>query len=211
MGNCSLSAPDYWKKLHAANALLNVYLRLALATILNAKSDNCLLLLAMVCTSFVSINRGTNKRYPYCPLGDERFQSVRDGNLLASRFLGARLKMGRGLAHLTTWPGLVINMITGSMERIYLFISVLWVSPSPSIGHIVNTGQGPWPYHRSKYQGYISYKANQFVQNPMMMNSFYIIVGIACLLYCLLPMQHAAIYLGVQSNKQFHHIPSPRA
>lgn len=41
----------------------------------------------MVCSSFVAINRGTNQRYPYAPLGAEEYPSVARGNLLASRYL----------------------------------------------------------------------------------------------------------------------------
>ncbi len=70
-------------------------LRLALATILNAKTDNNLCVLAMVCTSFVAINRGTNQRFPFAPLGAQSVPSVALGNLLASRFLATELGMGR--------------------------------------------------------------------------------------------------------------------
>lgn len=44
-------------------------------------------IIAMVCSSFVAINKGTNQRYPYAPLGAEWAPSVRVGNLLASRYL----------------------------------------------------------------------------------------------------------------------------
>ena len=63
-------------------------MRLALVTILNIRMDNCLVLIGLLCSSFVAINRGTNKRYPFSPLGDERFRGVQTGNLLVTRTLG---------------------------------------------------------------------------------------------------------------------------
>ena len=70
-------------------------LRLALSTILNAKMDNNLCVLAMVCTSFVAINRGTNQRFPFAPLGVQSVPSVALGNILASRCLATELGLGR--------------------------------------------------------------------------------------------------------------------
>ena len=66
-------------------------LRLALATVLNGKMDECLYLVAMVCGSFVTINKGTNKRYPWSPEGDTSCPSVKIGNLLANRCPGVFL------------------------------------------------------------------------------------------------------------------------
>lgn len=63
-------------------------MRLALVTILNIRMDNCLVLIGLLCSSFVAINRGTNKRFPFDPLGDQRFEGVRTGNLLTTRTLG---------------------------------------------------------------------------------------------------------------------------
>ena len=62
-------------------------LRLALAAILNAKMDNFLCVVAMVCSSYVTINKGTNKRYPFSPEGDTSMPSVQMGNILANRCL----------------------------------------------------------------------------------------------------------------------------
>ena len=61
--------------------------RLALVSILNARFYDFVAVVAMVCSSFVAINRGTNQRYPYAPLGAEEYPSVARGNLLASRYL----------------------------------------------------------------------------------------------------------------------------
>ncbi|CAK9008773.1 unnamed protein product [Durusdinium trenchii] len=58
---------------------------LALTCILNGKTDNFLCLVGMVCSSFVTINKGTNKRYPYDALGDHAVSSVSQGNQLATR------------------------------------------------------------------------------------------------------------------------------
>lgn len=63
------------------------HLRLALLTILNCQMDNCLVLVGLLCSSFVSINRGTNRRFPFAPLGNEQAPSVRTGNMLTSRQL----------------------------------------------------------------------------------------------------------------------------
>lgn len=63
-------------------------MRLALVTILNIRMDDCLVLIGLLCSSFVAINRATNKRFPFNPLGDERFEGVKTGNLLVTRTLG---------------------------------------------------------------------------------------------------------------------------
>ena len=47
--------------------------------------DDHLAVLAMVCTSFVAINKGTNKRETWSPLGDQNVPSVVRGNIFASR------------------------------------------------------------------------------------------------------------------------------
>lgn len=62
--------------------------RLALVVLLNAKLDSHVCLIGLLCSSFVAINRGTNKRYPHAPLGDESCKSVQVGNCLCSRILG---------------------------------------------------------------------------------------------------------------------------
>ena len=63
-------------------------LRLALATILNCRMDASFVLIGLLCSSFVAINRGTNKRFPFNPLGDTKGIGVQIGNGLTSRFLG---------------------------------------------------------------------------------------------------------------------------
>lgn len=62
-----------------------VFNRLALASILNGKMDNFLCVVAMVCSTYVTINKGTSKRYPWSPEGDTSIRSVVDGNLMANR------------------------------------------------------------------------------------------------------------------------------
>ena len=52
---------------------------------IEGRFDECLYLLAMVCTSFVAINRATNQRYPDSPLGNTLVPSVQIGNILAAR------------------------------------------------------------------------------------------------------------------------------
>ena len=63
-------------------------MRLALATILSGKQDNCLVVAGTVCSTFVRINAGTHGRSMIDPLGRQELPSVRNGNLLVSRLLG---------------------------------------------------------------------------------------------------------------------------
>lgn len=65
-----------------------MYLRLALVTVLKSKPDECLCVIGLDCSSFVTINAGTHCRTPITPLGDESVAHVRRGNRLASRKLG---------------------------------------------------------------------------------------------------------------------------
>lgn len=58
---------------------------LALVTILNCRMDGALVLIGLLCSSFVAINRATNRRFPFSPLGDVQVRSVREGNSLTSR------------------------------------------------------------------------------------------------------------------------------
>lgn len=47
--------------------------------------DGFFLVAGLLCRSFVAINKGTNKREPFAPLGNESAPSVREGNLLCTR------------------------------------------------------------------------------------------------------------------------------
>ena len=60
--------------------------RLAILTILNA-TDGGMVLLAMKCSSFSGVNRGTSGRSPICGLGNCEYRSVREANLMMSRLL----------------------------------------------------------------------------------------------------------------------------
>ena len=60
-------------------------LRLAVVCVLNCRMDNFLVVLGLLCRSFVAINKGTNKRETWAPLGDESAPSVAEGNKLCSR------------------------------------------------------------------------------------------------------------------------------
>lgn len=64
------------------------WLRLALLILLNTRVAGSLVLIGLVCSSYVTINIGTRRRYPHTPLGDQDCPSVAMGNLLASRILG---------------------------------------------------------------------------------------------------------------------------
>ncbi|CAJ1355924.1 unnamed protein product [Effrenium voratum] len=58
---------------------------LALVTVLKSKPDECLCVIGLDCSSFVTINAGTHCRTPITPLGAESVAHVRRGNRLASR------------------------------------------------------------------------------------------------------------------------------
>ena len=62
--------------------------RLAMSAILGAVEDKCLVMMGIVCSSFVVISSGTHGRTPFMPLGNTQYESVRNGNTLASRTLG---------------------------------------------------------------------------------------------------------------------------
>ena len=63
-------------------------LRLVLLAIMNAKFDSFLCLIGLVCSSWVTISKGTHYRAPWFPLGREHIQFVFDGNRMTSRTLG---------------------------------------------------------------------------------------------------------------------------
>ena len=62
-------------------------IRLALLSILNCKWNNFLVLIGLVCSSFVTVSAGTHQRAPWNPNGNTAVQFVQSGNLLASRQL----------------------------------------------------------------------------------------------------------------------------
>ena len=64
-----------------------VQLRLCVWLILSAAEDDFLLVLAVVCTSFCAINKGTNRRDALVPYGDPAKNYVAQGNLLLERSL----------------------------------------------------------------------------------------------------------------------------
>lgn len=61
--------------------------RLCVWTLLNCDPTGFAAMLAVVCTSFSSINVGTSKRSPVTPLGDVGLAYVRVGNMLMARSL----------------------------------------------------------------------------------------------------------------------------
>ena len=62
-------------------------LRLALATCLNMNYSKCVVLIGLVCSSYVAVSSGTHRRYPHSPWGDSSCPFVALGSLLASRIL----------------------------------------------------------------------------------------------------------------------------
>ena len=66
---------------------MSIELRLALATILNAKHGAFSILCGIVCSSWTTINMATSSRTPCTPLGNESHEYVRLANCMAARFL----------------------------------------------------------------------------------------------------------------------------
>lgn len=64
-----------------------IYLRLALVTCLNMDFSKCIVLIGLVCSSYVAVSSGTHRRYPHAPWGDVDCPFVALGSLLASRIL----------------------------------------------------------------------------------------------------------------------------
>lgn len=60
-------------------------LRLAVATILNAKHDQFTCLMAIVCSSWTTINMGTSGRHVAHPAGREELEYVANANKMAAR------------------------------------------------------------------------------------------------------------------------------
>ena len=68
--------------------------RLAMTCLLNAKPGDAIVVIGVVCSSFVAVNAGTHKRNPLNPLGDTSIPAVRLGNELVSRSLGVAYTLG---------------------------------------------------------------------------------------------------------------------
>ena len=62
-----------------------VDVRLALLTILNCRFENFLVLIGLVCSSYVTVSAGTHQRAPFNPLGKMGVEFVDIGNLLTIR------------------------------------------------------------------------------------------------------------------------------
>ena len=62
-------------------------LRLVLLSILNAKFDDFMIVLGLVCSSFVTISKGTHWRSPSSPLGLDSYEFVRQGNEFTAKTL----------------------------------------------------------------------------------------------------------------------------
>ena len=64
-----------------------VTLRLCIWLLLSADPGQFMLTMALVCTSMVAVNKGTNKRSALTPFGDEDLSYVAAGNTLLERHL----------------------------------------------------------------------------------------------------------------------------
>lgn len=70
---------------------LAAHLRLVLLSILNAKFDNFVAWVGLVCSSYVAISQGSHYRAPWFPLGLEGVPFVELGNKLTSRIFGLKV------------------------------------------------------------------------------------------------------------------------
>ena len=102
---------------------LVVGLRLAMATILNARPGSFVCLIALICSSFTVVNRYTSQRHITHPLGDESKQYVRDANVMASRlFVCIDVSSNFPQNHEQLWFCSLPKYIT-------------WIYPPPSNSH----------------------------------------------------------------------------
>ena len=62
--------------------------RFAVATVLNSKPDSCVSLLAVLCSTWVGMNKGTSGRSYLLPMGDGTSQAAESGNFMVSRRMG---------------------------------------------------------------------------------------------------------------------------
>ncbi|CAL1159177.1 unnamed protein product [Cladocopium goreaui] len=86
MLDISLGRPnDDLKKQDAMDLLSDSGFALALLTVLNCRMDSFLVVIGLICSSFVTISQGTHCRAPFFPLGREGVKMVFEGNQLASR------------------------------------------------------------------------------------------------------------------------------
>ena len=63
-------------------------MRLVLLAILNGRLDDFMIHFGLVCSSFVTISKGTHWRCPTFPLGMENVRFVREGNEFTSKIFG---------------------------------------------------------------------------------------------------------------------------
>ena len=63
-------------------------LRLHCALIMQSKPEDMILLLGICCSTYVAVNRGTNKRCIFLPRGNPVAMSVYRANKLTGRLLG---------------------------------------------------------------------------------------------------------------------------
>lgn len=66
----------------------NFLLRLVLLSILNGRLDNFMVQIGLVCSSYVTISKGTHWRSPTNPLGLPGLRFVEDGNEFTSKSFG---------------------------------------------------------------------------------------------------------------------------
>ena len=113
--------------------LTQCFARLLLHSILKLKDGTGLVHFGMVCSSWITISRGTTQRCYFCPLGDETVDSVAKANILCSRIIGCSL--GKRLARMPMQPVRAsMSLATRMVLAIYLILAkkAVWVLEQPT-------------------------------------------------------------------------------
>jgi hypothetical protein len=63
-------------------------LRLAIMMILKCKPENFVVMLGVLCSTWVAINRGSSGRSWLCPMGNGASEAAANGNIMVSRQSG---------------------------------------------------------------------------------------------------------------------------
>lgn len=127
--------------------LVKLVLRLALATVLNAKQGHFLALIGLVCSSFVSISAGTHRRAPWDPYGQTHIPMVQMGNELAARKLVS-----------TSWTWKVVLEGFETKNHWSLYISLAIVGKDFISRPLQNPFNVLWPTYHTNFTNHLGPK-----------------------------------------------------
>ena len=101
-------------------------IRLAISTMLRARSGDCCILLGMKCSSWCVVNQGTSKRAPCCPLGNLLQPTVREANCMAARKLTYSLDCTHGyLILFPQFPNKMYDIIIGHINSVVKLLALV--------------------------------------------------------------------------------------